>query len=157
MFLFHVLLTLIWMLLQNTYTPQAFLVGFVVSFVVIALTQRVLGQGTYGQRGFQVLELAFFVLWAMVRANIALARLSMMREPELRPGIVGIPLDIEDDAAIALLAHLITFVPGTLSLDVSRDKRTLYVHTMVVEDKEAFQQTMKEEFERRVARLMSHH
>ena len=48
----------------------------------------------------------------------------------LRPAIVAVPLDVTSDAGITLLANLITLTPGTTSLHVSEDRRTLYVHAM---------------------------
>ncbi|HRN83434.1 MAG TPA: Na+/H+ antiporter subunit E [Hyphomicrobium sp.] len=48
----------------------------------------------------------------------------------LRPAIVAVPLDVKSDAGIALLANMITLTPGTTSLHVSADRRTLYVHVM---------------------------
>ena len=50
--------------------------------------------------------------------------------PKIRPGIIGVPLDAKTDGEITLLACLITLTPGTLSLDVSDDRKTLYVHSM---------------------------
>lgn len=47
-----------------------------------------------------------------------------------RPGVVAVPLSLDDDAAITVLANLISLTPGTLSLDVTDDRRVLYVHTM---------------------------
>ena len=44
---------------------------------------------------------------------------------------------------ITTLANLITLTPGTLSLDVSADRRMLYVHAMEVDDPEAFRREMK--------------
>jgi multicomponent Na+:H+ antiporter subunit E len=43
---------------------------------------------------------------------------------------VGIPLRARTDAEITVLANLISLTPGTLSLDVSPDRRVLYVHAM---------------------------
>jgi multicomponent Na+:H+ antiporter subunit E len=68
----------------------------------------------------------------------------------MRPGVVAVPLELQTDAAITLLANLITLTPGTLSLDVSADRRVLYVHTMYLDDVEQFRREIKEGFERRV-------
>jgi multicomponent Na+:H+ antiporter subunit E len=57
-------------------------------------------------------------------------------------------------AAITLLANLITLTPGTLSIDVSDDRKTLYVHTVNLNDPESFRKSIKEGFERRVQELM---
>jgi multicomponent Na+:H+ antiporter subunit E len=69
-----------------------------------------------------------------------------------RPGIVAIPLDVEGDAAIVLLANLITLTPGAFSLDVSGDRRVLFIHTLYADD--AFRREIKEGFERRVIEVL---
>jgi multicomponent Na+:H+ antiporter subunit E len=68
----------------------------------------------------------------------------------VKPGIIKIPLDVETNVEISLLANLITLTPGTLSIDVSDDKKVLYVHTMYVEDKEKFIREIKDGFEKRI-------
>ena len=44
----------------------------------------------------------------------------------MKPGIIAFPLTVDRDFEITLLANLITLTPGTLSVDVSEDRRTLY-------------------------------
>jgi multicomponent Na+:H+ antiporter subunit E len=45
---------------------------------------------------------------------------------------------------------LITLTPGTLSLDISPDHKTLYIHAMHVDDVDEFRQEIKQRMERRV-------
>ena len=42
-----------------------------------------------------------------------------------RPGVLAIPLDAKTDVEITMLANLITLTPGSVSLDVSSDRRFL--------------------------------
>lgn len=72
------------------------------------------------------------------------------------PGVVAIPLDARTDAEITLLANLITLTPGSVSLDLSEDKRVLYVHAMYIDggDVEAYRRSLKEGLERRVLELL---
>ena len=67
-----------------------------------------------------------------------------------RPGIVAVPLDARTDFEIMTLANLISLTPGTLSLDVSEDRRTLYVHAMFIDDPDALRREIKQGMERRV-------
>jgi multicomponent Na+:H+ antiporter subunit E len=71
---------------------------------------------------------------------------------------VAVPLDIEtdSDAEITLLANLISLTPGTLSLDLSPDRRTLYVHAMDIPggDLDRFRRNLKQELERRVIEVL---
>jgi multicomponent Na+:H+ antiporter subunit E len=72
----------------------------------------------------------------------------------MTPGIVRVPLDVKTDFEITLLANLISLTPGTLSLDVSEDRKVLYVHTMYVGDKDKFIEGIKSGFERRLLKLL---
>lgn len=72
------------------------------------------------------------------------------------PGVVAIPLDARTDVEIALLANLITLTPGSVTLDLSEDRRVLYVHAMYIDggDVEAYRRSIKEGLERRVLELL---
>jgi multicomponent Na+:H+ antiporter subunit E len=72
------------------------------------------------------------------------------------PGVVAVPLDARTDLEITLLANLITLTPGSVSLDLSEDKRVLYVHAMYIDggDVEAYRRSIKEGLERRVLELL---
>jgi multicomponent Na+:H+ antiporter subunit E len=74
-----------------------------------------------------------------------------------RPGIVGVPLSAESDMEILLVANLISLTPGTLSIDLSEDRRTLYVHVMFLDDPELFRQSIKTGLEQRVLEVTRDH
>lgn len=68
--------------------------------------------------------------WATIRAVLGPA-------DRLRPAILAVPLDVRSPAGIVLFADMVTLTPGTTSLDVSADGRTLYVHVLDAPDREA--------------------
>ena len=98
----------------------------------------------------KALGLLLYFLKEILLSNAAVARSLLSPVSSLSPGIVAVPLDLKSDAGITVLANLVTLTPGTLSLDVSPDRTTLYVHALHVEDPEAFRREVKEGFERRV-------
>jgi multicomponent Na+:H+ antiporter subunit E len=67
-----------------------------------------------------------------------------------RPGILAVPLDVRSDAAVTVLANLVSLTPGSVSLDVSEDRGTLFVHAMFIDDVEDARTEIKEKMERRV-------
>jgi multicomponent Na+:H+ antiporter subunit E len=83
-------------------------------------------------------------------------RAPLAAESYVCPGVVAIPLDARTDVEIALLANLITLTPGSVSLDLSEDRRVLYVHAMYIDggDVEAYRRSVKEGLERRVLELL---
>lgn len=104
-------------------------------------------------RAPRLLRFAAFALREVVLANLRVARIVLTPRPRLRPGIVAVPLEPATDAQITVLANLITLTPGTLSVEVSEDRRTLFVHAIDVESPEAFRRETKQGFERAVAEL----
>lgn len=74
---------------------------------------------------------------------------------QFRPAILRYELKLNSDAAITLLANLITLTPGTLSLDVSDDRKYLYFHSINVPDGdlEALREKIHNGFEKRILAL----
>ena len=72
--------------------------------------------------------------------------------PRLRsnPGIIGIRLCELTDRQLIVLTNLVTMTPGTLSLDLSEDRRVLFVHVMFLDDPETFRENIKSGLERRI-------
>lgn len=64
------------------------------------------------------------------------------------PALVEMPLDVKSDIGITLVANLISLTPGTLSIDVSEDRKTLTVHAMFATDKDELIKSMKDGMER---------
>lgn len=66
--------------------------------------------------------------------------------------IVALPLEVESELGIALLANMITLTPGTTSLHISDDRRYLYIHVMNYS--ESVINDIKQGFERRVLKVL---
>ena len=58
------------------------------------------------------------------------------------------PLDVKSDAGILLVTNLISLTPGTLSIDVSEDRKTLRIHAMFAEDPDEVVQQLKSGMEK---------
>lgn len=155
MFLLNLVLAFAWLALRGRMTTLDFAIGFVLGFLVLALSGRFVGSPHYARRAWRAVSFAAFFLVELVRANLWLAAEILRPGLRLRPGIVAVPLDVTSDAEILLLSSLVTLTPGTLSLDVSPDRRTLYVHALAVDDADAFRRQIKQGFERRVKELWS--
>jgi multicomponent Na+:H+ antiporter subunit E len=96
-----------------------------------------------------------FFLREMVVANLRVAHDVLTPRHHMTPGIVAVPLELTSDLQITLLASLITLTPGTLSLHIADDRRTLYVHAMYIDDPEELVRGIKEGFEQRVMEVFS--
>ncbi len=106
------------------------------------------------KRIWRVLAFIGFFIQELIRANWRVTQ-AVIRPERMRPGVAAIPLDLTSPAQITLLANLITLTPGTLALEVETGSPagppyTLYVHALALEDVAAFQQDIKQGFERRI-------
>lgn len=79
----------------------------------------------------------------LVRSNLKMAREVLTVSFEMDPAIIGIDLDLKSDAGIFLLINLITMTPGSLSLDITDDKKRLYVHLMYAKNVSHSRQEIK--------------
>jgi multicomponent Na+:H+ antiporter subunit E len=156
-FLWNVLLALIWTAVSGQVTLTNLLVGFVVGYGSLFLAQPVSGPSPYFKRVYHVVAFFLFFLWELLVANLRVAHDVITPRLRTRPGVVAIPLEARTDVEITLLANLISLTPGTLSLDVSEDCRTLYLHAMFIDehrDPEHLQRHIKEGFERRLLEIL---
>ncbi len=153
--LLHVILALVWAALTGDLSLGNVAEGFVVGFLVLLLARGALGSQRYVTRVPRVLGFLGYFLLLLLHANLRVAHQVLSPTIHVRPAIVAIPLDIRDELAITTLANLITLTPGTLSLDVSSDRRVLYVHGMFVTDVDAFRREIKDGLEQHVQDLFT--
>ena len=99
-------------------------------------------------------QLGIYFLWELLASSFQVAWDVITPVHRSNPAIIAVPLDIEDPKEITVLANLISLTPGSLSLDVSPDRSTLYVHDMFVDDPDETRKRIKTGFERRVQEAM---
>jgi multicomponent Na+:H+ antiporter subunit E len=151
----NLILTLVWSGLLGGITLSNLVSGFVVSYFLLWLVTR----GQRGHDGYfgklpRVLGFIGYYLWELVKSNAIIAYDVLTPTHHMKPGVIGIPIEAKTDLEITALANLITMTPGTLSLDISPDRKTLYVHAMYIHDPEELRRDIKENFEPRVLALL---
>lgn len=151
--LVNLVLAFLWAFLRGRVDLENLGFGFLLGYLLLATFRTIPGSERYGARVPRALGLLGFFVWELVLSNLTMAAEVLAPRPRRRPGVVAVPLDAETDLEIAVLACLITLTPGTLSLGVSDDRRTLYVHAMFIEDPDALRESIKSGFERRVLEL----
>jgi multicomponent Na+:H+ antiporter subunit E len=153
-FLANLLLALVWSAMTGNFEMSNLALGFGLAYVALFLAQRVFGPSAYFYRVFKVARFVSFYVVEIFKANLRVAADVVTPRHRSRPGIVAIPLDARSDAEITILANLLTMTPGSLSMDVSDDRRVLYVHAMFVGDPDEFRRRVKQDFERRVLEML---
>ena len=156
MLLGNMLLALAWAVLQGDFSLGSLVAGYVLGYVILLVLVRggVLAGSPYIGRGHRAARLMAFFLWELVRANARLAADVATPSYHMKPGILAVPLDATRDSEILLLAMLINLTPGSVALDVSPDRKIMYVHVMYIDTPEAARDEIKNGFERRVLEVL---
>lgn len=135
---------------QGQFTLFGFLVGFALGYAALWITQPLYGASRYFQRAPKTARLLGYFLLELILSNLRVFWDVVTPRHISRPGIVGIPLSAKTDMEILLVANMISLTPGTLSVDLSEDRRILFVHVMFLDDPDRFRQNIKDGLERRI-------
>ena len=154
-FLANLILTFIWVALTGSFAFANVVFGFFLSYFLLFVITRGTGRARYFRLVPKVVSFFFFFSYELIKANVQVAWEVGTPSFHMTPGIVAVPLDVTSDGEITMLANLITLTPGTLSLDVSEDKKVLYVYSMYITNKEDFIKGIKNGFEKRIIELYS--
>lgn len=150
LFQLNLLLAAGWCALFGTFDLGHLLQGFLLAFAVLSISSPLYGRTAYFRRVLLMTRLGAYFLYELVVSSVQVAWDVLTPTPRSRPAIVAVPLDLVDPAQITVLAILISLTPGSLSLDVSPDRKTLYVHQMFVNDPDEARSRIKTGFERLV-------
>lgn len=153
-FLFNILLAFAWMLLTGESSSSGFISGMAVGYLILWMSRSAFGKDIYFSKIPRLIGFLLYFLKELILANLRVAFDILTPKNYLNPGIVEVPLDVESDLEITLFANLVTLTPGTLSLDVSDDRKTLFVHVMYLEDEERFRRELKDGLEKRLIGVM---
>ena len=153
MMLGSILLALVWAALEGEVTLTNLVIGYVIGHAVLALLARGgVVSPTLGARTVHAVSLAGFFARELLVANFRVAA-DVLWGNRMTPAVVAIPLDITTDGEILLLSMLINITPGSVTIDLSDDRRTLYVHVMHMKTADETRREIKDGFERRVRLL----
>ncbi|HMR19357.1 MAG TPA: Na+/H+ antiporter subunit E [Sphingobacterium sp.] len=154
LFLMNLLLSFIWVALTGSMYYTNFMFGFLLGFGILWVMNRNDSDQRYFFRVPKVLGFVFYFFVQMVKANLQVAYDVMTPRYFMKPGIVRYPMNARTELEINLLATMISLTPGTLIMDVSEDKRNLYIHVMYLNDPEVFIKDMKTGLERKLLEIL---
>ena len=154
LFLINLLLAVGFMIALESFTLETLLMGLAVGYGALWLTRPIYHGNRYFQRVPSIIRLLVFFIKALLVSNLRVLWDVVTPSHISRPGIIRLPLDARTDMEIMLVANLISLTPGTLSIDVSENRRYLYVHVMFLDDVGAACRELKEGLERRVLEVL---
>ncbi|MGH8067012.1 MAG: Na+/H+ antiporter subunit E [Candidatus Entotheonellia bacterium] len=145
--LLNLSLALTWAALQGELSAINVASGFLVSAAIIYIFRRMFFRPLYFRKTRLGVTLALVFIKELIKSNIAVLRVVISRRPYVRSGVVAVPTELTNDLALTMLANMITLTPGTLTLDISADRRYLFVHTLNLDDPEDVKREIRMAFE----------
>ncbi|AAO91081.1 Na+/H+ antiporter subunit E [Coxiella burnetii] len=109
----------------------------------------------YPYKAYLIIKFILFLLWEILIANFRVAHEVLTPHFRARPGVLAIPLDCRTPVEITLFANIISLTPGTLTLDISEDQKTLYVHAMFIDDVDQLKAEIKHKFEKPIMEILA--
>lgn len=140
-------LLLVWLLLVNDFSAGQWLLGALLG-VLIPLLSRVLWiNPPRTHQPWRLLPFFLRVLGDIVVANLQVSRRILGSMDDLQPAFVEVPLEVHDELALTLLTSIVSLTPGTVSADLSDDRRRLLLHCLNVQDSAALVAEIKARYE----------
>jgi multicomponent K+:H+ antiporter subunit E len=141
-------LALLWPVMNQSFSIGQILLGLLLAWFLPWWLQGLTTEQPRIRKPGTIVRLGLVVLKDIITSNIDVAKLILGPEHRIRPKFVWVPLRIQDPHGIVALAGIITMTPGTLSADVSDDRRHLLVHAFNVDDEAGLIASIQERYER---------
>lgn len=146
-------LWLTWLLLNESLAPGQLLLGGVLAIALArwAGTPSQIAhrsdRAPLGHRITLAARLFASVVSDIVSSNRQVAGLILRRPDRVKPGFVWVRLDLQQPGPITLLCAIVTMTPGTVSAELSDDRKWLLVHGLDVDDPQALATLIKTRYE----------
>ncbi|HMP81940.1 MAG TPA: Na+/H+ antiporter subunit E [Verrucomicrobiota bacterium] len=147
----NVVIAIIWLLLSRTPSAMVFAVGFVVGFALVAAFRTVVGGESYVRRCLAFVRFVLVFTREFVVANGKVAWMVLFRSREsLHPNFLTYDVTGLTRHEILLLSYCISLTPGTTTVDVSPDFKTLVIHALDADNPDDIRAEVRRTLERSI-------
>ncbi len=134
-FTLNLLVAVIWLLLSAEPSLTVFALGFLLGFALLAAFHRVLECGDYARRVFALGRFLAVFAWEFLTANANVVATALFRpRASLHPNFITYDVTGLRPLEILLLSYCISLTPGSTTVQVTDDFRTLVLHTLDADD-----------------------
>ena len=153
LFVYSIDLGIVWCFVSGNISIVNFLFGTIISYALLRPLRTL--YDSMGDDSLEVLILKipslmrYFMKLAIeiMKASIFVAKIIIQPTINIKPGIISVPIRAKTDLGITTLSNTITLTPGTLTVDVSDDRSTLYVHCIDIDDADEIRNSIRDELE----------
>jgi multicomponent K+:H+ antiporter subunit E len=148
-----IFLFVIWILLTGSYSIGNILLAVVLSIGIPAVVGGFQREGMRVKKHGKAFKYFLIMLSDIVVSNFTVAKQVLGKTSKLKPGFIAIPLDMTEPLPITLLASTISLTPGTVSTELSADRKVLYVHALHIDDEQELINSIKTRYEARLKEI----
>ncbi|GGA42209.1 Na+/H+ antiporter subunit E [Psychrobacillus lasiicapitis] len=148
--LLNVIIAVTWMFLSVSFKPTTFIVGYLLGLFMLFLLRKSFSSRFYLDQVWAVIKLIILFFKELTLSNISVLLLIIKPKMQIRPAIFAMPTVLEKDWEITLLSSLITLTPGTMVIAISDDNKTLYIHTLDLDDVDEAIDSIRDTFEKAI-------
>ncbi|MCQ4088584.1 Na+/H+ antiporter subunit E [Saccharibacillus sp. JS10] len=148
--LLNLMIALIWMLLNGNWTMSGFIVGYVLGIGVLYVVRKFRPEPFYLAKVFSVLKLAGLLIRELLVSSFEVIGHILRPKLNIRPGIFEYRTQLSSDWEVTVLSCMICLTPGTLTLEVSDDNQTLYIHALDIDNVEEMSSKIRSTFEKAI-------
>jgi multicomponent K+:H+ antiporter subunit E len=149
-----VVLAVIWVVLQNRLDLLTLVGGLLLGALVARFAHPFWPEPPVLRRPGLALRLGGRLLRDIVVANLAVAAL-ILRWRRPRAGFVRYPLELQAPVPITLLSSIISLTPGTVTVEVDRHARYLWIHCLDLANEAELIEQIRTRYERPLKEIFS--
>lgn len=142
------LLFVVWLLLTHRFTFGNLLLAAVLAWIIPLSVSRVRTAMSPVKKPLKMVAFLGLLLGDIIVSNMVVAKQLLGPPERLRPGFITIPLDLEAALPITLLASTISLTPGTVSIEITEDRKALHVHALHVKSETQLIDRIKHRYEK---------
>jgi multicomponent K+:H+ antiporter subunit E len=139
-------LFVVWLSLSPAVDAAAVLLAALVAVLAPIVTAPLRPAPVRMRRPLVAARLLVHVVLDSLRSNVAVL-VALVSRRALRSAFVRVPLEVRDPNALAVLAVIVTAVPGTAWAELAHDRSALLIHVFSVEDGPGLVATIKQRYE----------
>jgi len=148
--LINIIIAVIWMFLQNSYTVSSFIIGYIIGILLLTVLQSFLKEDLYLIKVWAIVKLILLFAVELIKANIDVIKTVTRPKLDNTPQIIAYPTKLTSNFELTLLASLVSLTPGTITLDFSADNHLIYIHGLDVPRKQDEIHKIKNTFEKAI-------
>lgn len=136
-----------WILLTG-FSPGHMLFGAAVAVLVSRTMLSLRPERPTLRLGRAAVRLALIVFVDIIRSNIAIATIILLRPPERNSGFVELSTALRSPDALAMLAIIITATPGSLWVQHDAHRHIILIHVLDLVDEQQWARLIQERYEK---------